>query len=103
MARSFFAEAVSSTLRKPFDAWQILQGVEQQAVQGVGQPQLVQHRGGVSLVALTALRQTVAFVGSAKQAAGDKIAVAETVASMCGAYKSFVVDGVYDLWVYECI
>ncbi len=78
MARSFFAEAVSSTLRKPFDAWQVLVGSVGSGHGTQQQPMQLQ----VSLVALTALRQTVAFVRSAKQAAEDKVAVAESIAGV---------------------
>lgn len=70
-SRSFFAEAVSTTLRKPFDAWQA------SLVQQPAPP--------VSLVALTALRQSLLFAGSAKQDADDKAAVANAVASVLGS------------------
>lgn len=73
-ARSFFAEAVSTTLRKPFDAWQA--SLTQQPAPPV------------SLVALTALRQSLLFVGSAKQDADDKAAVANTLAGVFGSLLS---------------
>lgn len=80
-ARSFFAEAVSTTLRKPFDAWQA---------------SLVQQVS-ISLVALTALRQSLLFVGSPKQDASDKAAVADAVAAVIGSIMQTAGSGAHAL------